>query len=303
MLTYTGQRNFFRDLAGLSSADTTQLTLADQLISSETKSVFNMRSWWFLQRTKTDTTVASQENYKLPVFYKKLINTKVTSGSTDYIPREAPSRAFFDELKSYGATTSTGPEWFYIYNGEILYFPKPSTSSLTITHQYEIQFKDQSRADYTTGTILSIANGATTVTGSGTSWTSAMAGRFIRITETDAAASGDNEWYEISTVTSSTVLELVKKYDGDTLSAASANYTIGQISPFPDGYHELPVYRALRIYFSTYKPDKTKSSLYREIADALLAQLITDQSHRSINMAIDDGDSVSSINPNLTITI
>lgn len=303
MLTYTQQRNLFRDLAGLSSNDTTQLTLADQLINSFTKQIFNAKSWWFLQRTKTDTTVASQNNYKLPVFYKKMINTKIRSGTTDYFPKEAPSRDYFDALTASNSAESTGPEWYYIYNGEVLYYPTPSTASLTITHRYEVQFKDLARADYTTGTIVSIANATTTVTGSGTTWTSAMAGRFIRITETDAAASGDHEWYEISSVTSNTILELVKKYNGTTLAAASATYAIGQISPFPDGYHELPVYKALQAYFATYKPDSTKYTLYKDLGNELMKQLVADQSNRTIGMVVDDGDDYEMLNPNLTISL
>ena len=61
---------------------------------------------------------------------------------------------------------------------------------------------------YTTGTCDATL-GSTTVAGTSTVWTSAMAGRFMQINETDP-------WYRISSVTSGTELELEDAYIGDT---------------------------------------------------------------------------------------
>jgi hypothetical protein len=67
--------------------------------------------------------------------------------------------------------------------------------------------------DYTTGTV-SVANGGTTVTGSGTTFTSTMVGYFIQF-------SGSNDWYKITAYTSATSITIETAYAGTTLSGAT----------------------------------------------------------------------------------
>lgn len=83
---------------------------------------------------------------------------------------------------------------------------------------YYIQDKGviETVATYETGT-LTVTNGSPTITGSGTTFTSAMVGRKIRI-------SGENAYYRIKTYTSPTVLVLETNYDGT--SDADATFTI-----------------------------------------------------------------------------
>ena len=80
---------------------------------------------------------------------------------------------------------------------------------------------------YNTGTC-SVNDGATTVTGLGTSWDSTMAGQYIYL---------DGYWYVIDSITSTTELELVDAYAGSNLSGyaytiATPNFnpTIGKLT-------------------------------------------------------------------------
>ena len=66
---------------------------------------------------------------------------------------------------------------------------------------------------YKTGTV-SVNQGATTVTGVGTTWTSAMAGRLMQF-------SGSEPWYRIASFTSVTELELEDAYIGSNVSAGT----------------------------------------------------------------------------------
>lgn len=75
---------------------------------------------------------------------------------------------------------------------------------------------------YTTGTIT-IANGGDEVVGSGTTFTSAMVGRFILLGE-----GGDYQWYEISAFTDTTHIDISTPYTGPSLSGDS--YTIATIN-------------------------------------------------------------------------
>lgn len=70
----------------------------------------------------------------------------------------------------------------------------------------------QTTGQYITGTVT-LTNGANTVTGSGTTFTSGMTGRRFK-------ASGRNEWYTFTYV-SSTSGTLDRNYEGDTISGAS----------------------------------------------------------------------------------
>jgi hypothetical protein len=73
-------------------------------------------------------------------------------------------------------------------------------------------------APYSTGTV-SVTNSSTTVTGSGTSWTSAMAGRHFRL-------GSAIPFYKISAVVSATEITLASAYGGDT--ATGQTYEIFQ---------------------------------------------------------------------------
>lgn len=72
----------------------------------------------------------------------------------------------------------------------------------------------QTIPDYTTGTV-SVAAGGTSITGSGTTFTSAMVGRFIQF-------EGANDWYEIATYSSATAITITTSYNGtSSLSAGT----------------------------------------------------------------------------------
>lgn len=79
-------------------------------------------------------------------------------------------------------------------------------------------------APFSTGTV-SATRGSTTVTGSGTGWTNALAGRHIRIR---------GVWHEIATVVSPTVLELGAAYGEDTVSGAGYNIIQRRLDLAPD---------------------------------------------------------------------
>lgn len=75
-------------------------------------------------------------------------------------------------------------------------------------------------ADYTTGYILSWANGGVAVVGDGTSWDASMVGAQI-------TGSGDSRSYIIASVTDTTHLTVAVPYEGTTISA-DTTYTISR---------------------------------------------------------------------------
>lgn len=298
MLSYTGRRNLFGKLTNDSSSE--NLSYGDTLMNEDEKRIMNKGAWPFLQRTTTVDTVASQQFYNLPFNYRKLIgNPTITVGSITYTPIEIPDRATWDRLNST-VDTSDIPQSFFIFNNQIGFYPIPSSSGSTITLPYEIQQKDLNVADYVTGSIVSIANGATTVTGTSTVWTDAFVGRFIKITGDDSTTTGDNEWYEIASVTSNTILELTKAYDGDSIATATQGYTVGQFSVLPDGYDRLPVYKATEIYYIE-NGDQSKADRFGRLYEGLFVDLTADRGSKTSNLVINDVDDDIIKNPNLFV--
>lgn len=265
MLTYTSQRN----LAGKLTSDSSvaNLETMDTLCNEFTREVVSLKPWPFRDRTRTFSTNTANVHY-LPADCGKVNTITVTIGSTTYTPKIIKDRMVWDRLNQSSDTSDT-PEAVFIFDNFFSFYPAPATATANAgTISYKKTQKDLSIADYTTGTITSIANGATTVTGSGTTWTAKMAGRWIRITDSNTANTGDGEWYEISSITSVTELELVTPYNGTSIAAGSAAYIIGQTSIIPEDFQMVPLHRAVEHYFTFIQPEPDRAgaakSLYAE---------------------------------------
>lgn len=232
------------------------LTLIGTLVNDSIRTICNLQGGKlrFLEATKNMSTVASQEGYQIPNGFRKLIDMYVYSGSgsstdTIYMPEMVFDPTKWKLIKAYRLGTQDVPYFTYVENQKYYIQPIPATSGNLITLRGRLAVRDLSIADYTTGTIVSIANGGTALVGSGTTWTADMVGRYIRITETTAANGGDGFWYEIGAFTDSTHLTLLKPYEGTSISAGSAAYTIGQTSVIPEAYDVAVVYRATALYW------------------------------------------------------
>jgi hypothetical protein len=140
-------------------------------------------------------------------------------------------------------------------------------------------------ANFTVASIIQ----SQTVTGSGTAWLTNYLNTtgsvlnlnlWIRLT----APLGDNNWYQISSITDNTHLTLVNPYQGETASGVS--YTIGQMPLLLEDFQDIPVYQALIIYFSTINKDTAKVAEF------------TNMRERGIKM-LDDYCGTKSLNVNL----
>lgn len=300
MLSYTGRRQSFQDLTNAS--DATTLALGDRLMNQSEKRILTARDWPFLEKLDTSlVTVASQAAYTLPQRVSKPKSIYVTVSSVRYVPQEITSREQWDR-QNVMAYTSDFPVYYYIFAGQVHLWPTPATSSNTIGLIYRNTPKDLTIADYTTGTISTTSG--STITGSGTTWTAGMVGQYLRITDGSAALQGDGYWYEIATRVSNTSVTLTRPYAGTALAAASATYTIGQMSLLPEGYEDLPVFDAVKQYFATVQPITEKFTLYDGMFKDLMKQMTNDQGDKSSSPVLDYGiGSPRFTNPNLTITL
>lgn len=300
--SYTERRNLFGDLCNNSVASV--LTLADKLISIEEKRILSSRNWPFLEKQFTTLTDSSEQFVVIPQYVDRVFSVTVTVGTYTYSPRECPSREMWDRLNMV-TVSSDIPTWWYVFDGKIGLFPKPSTSSNTITINGKRLVKDLTIADYTTGGVLTTVVDSATVTGTGTTWATSMAGRWLRITESDTTNKGDGFWYEILSVQSTTSLTLVRPYKGTAITAGDAAYSISQFSLVPEQYQDLPIYGALRTYFTSVEPEQTKAQLYGGMYDAMYKSMVESYANRNESCVVDDGTGYDyqQENPNLFITL
>lgn len=302
MLSYSERRTLFGDLSNNSAIPT--LALADKLISIEEKRILSSYAWSFLEKQFTVLTDSANQFVPIPQYIDRVSSIYVTVGTYRYSPRECPSREAWDRL-NMTSVASDIPTWWFVYDGKIGLYPKPSTSSNVITINSKQSAKDLTVADYTAGSIVTMVNGLPTVIGTGTTFTASMVGRWLRITETNAANGGDGFWYQILGYTSATEITLVRNYAGTAITAGTAAYTISQCSLMPEQYQDLPIYGALRTYFISVAPDAGKAQLYGGMYKEMLKTMMSDYSVKNISCVLDDGTGYDyqQENPNLFITL
>lgn len=297
MLTYSDARDLFGEL--VNNKDTSTLAFGDTMINRGIRNMIGNFQWPFLETSADITTVASQQFYDLPNNYRKLINTYITIGDVRYAPTEITSRQDWEFVNATDSVDSDIPEYYYIYDGQIAFWPTPSSNGNTITINYIKKFRNISEADYSTGNVTDVTNGSKTVTGNSTSWdTNVKPGESINIAYPD----GDGEWYEIDTVDSATQLTLTRNYQGASISGGSASYTIGDIMLIPEDYQEAPVLYAAYMYW--LKGDSGRASAFREEYELMKQQMKYDYGNKTTDPTVEDGLSNISDeyqNPNLFI--
>lgn len=267
--TYTKFRNDIAKQCNVNTSDTTAMTTIDGYLNDSIRTICNLQGGKlrFLEATKDMVTVANQEGYQIPNKFRKLIDMYIYSDdgssttSTIYSPEMVFDPTKWKLIKQYRLGTQDVPYFTYVENTKFYVQPIPATSGNKMTLRGRLQTRDLTIADYTTGTIVSVASQGTAVVGSGTTWTQDMVGRYIQITETTAANGGDGFWYEISAVGSTTTLTLTKPYEGVAISAGSATYTIGQCSVIPEAYDVGVVQRSSALYWDNQN-DLKRSKVY-----------------------------------------
>lgn len=282
----------------------TALSLFDELLNDTTRGITTAEAWPWMQEQGTTTTVASTQYYSLPNDCEKLLNVTITVGTYLWQPIEVTSREQWDAINQITTFTSNYPQYYFVTDNTVGIYPIPSTSSYTITLNYQLRVADLSVADYTTGTVDVITNGATTVTGSGTTWTTPMAGRWIKITPGNTAtSSGDGMWYKIASVASATSLTLSRAYQGTSLTTgASAAYTIGQMSLLPEAHQQLPLWGALELYFTSVQPEPDRATMYKRMYAEGLKKLSEDEGAPSVSPVLST-QRAPFVNPNIFLTM
>jgi hypothetical protein len=168
-----------------------------------------------------------------------------------------------DEWKYLRSGSQQGRPTHYHYKprfgvgaGVVQIYPASSSASYQIEMVYEATDKDLSQTAYTAGTI-SLTLGSANVVGAGTTFTSAMIGRYL----IPLGSTADRLPYRITDWTDATHIAVENDYAGATIAGSA--YKIVEIPNLPDDMQIIPCYFALEQHWSA----KGNGSKQKEFKD------------------------------------
>ena len=253
----------------------------------------------------TSITTLGVQNYSIPADVSKIKNNTISVGQLKYQPTPIESIQDWD-MVNFLPYTSDIPNYFFIYNGTLRIFPIPSTTGNIITFNYKGRIADMSYADYTTGTIANASGmtvGSTAITGTGTSWTVYPQNVDILSQNlyfrADVSTGGDGIWYPILKFTSATTLVLALPVISAPSVTVATTYTIGQMPLVQEDFHDMLVFGALKIYYSSIVSDTEKFKEYSALEKERFDLLEDYAGTKQVN--VDLGSSPQAVNPNLFI--
>jgi hypothetical protein len=245
---FQSYQDLYTECQSLSSDDNSStLTLFKKWLNKGiSKAYAQLNAEWFYESVLY-TTVDGDFSYPLPYNCQKIHSIKVVdSNDYPYVATEFPgSETEWDTLMD-GSTEGEYPQYFFVKRNTFEIYPISATSALDMTVKYKVRKKELSADDYVTSSIKTATFGSTAIVGNAPTWTSAMVGRYLKIT-------GDGDWYEISDIPTATTMTLAREYAGEAIVAGTTAYTIGEMSLLPEDSQDLPLQFAMWMYYRTKK--------------------------------------------------
>lgn len=257
MIIWDDAQTMVQDWSGdKSAAMLTKLKVFMNLGYKEILHIFTGEETEDVRTTPTQTGIRA---IKLAPNYIRMHSMTSTVGSQIRPIIEEESQEKWNE-RLFLNRNSNRPEVYFLRprfgvgGTELLLDPIPSNNTTTITINYGAKGRDLAVDKYTTGTVVA-TNASVTVTGSGTTFTSAMVGRYFKVDD----ATGDGNWYRITGFISPTSITLENKYDGGTTSGK--NFIIAEAFGLPEDLQMAPLYYAMWHYYLGNRQDKDEKRL------------------------------------------
>lgn len=254
-MTYSSLLNaFLRDTGNPASTDA-QLTNHFNLYANERYQLVLAQLGNYQNiKTQTASSVVAQQFYHNPPGFVQIESVTVTIGSIKYILKPVDSSLDWDILNAVTFTGSAIPMYFFQRRDDFGIWPTPQ-GVYTITINYVYRDRNLTNADYVIGTVTA-TNNSTTLTGSGTTFTAGMVGRWFTSTT-------DGYWYRITSYTSATVLTLEEAFQGTT--GAGLAYTIGESPELPEDAHPLLSQGAVADWYAGPRGDIQKATWWNNV--------------------------------------
>lgn len=257
-LTYTDLlAQHLRNIGKQGSTDATLIADFQNSLAQRYQMVFANLQGYVTQVPKTASTVASQQYYHYPVGVSKIDDVMVTVGSVNYPLSVINSQHAWDVLNSIQIQPSSIPQFIFPRRDDFGIWPIPQ-DTYSITFYYYIRDRSLLVEDYTTGTVVA-TSGSTTITGTLTTFTPGMVGRWFTITDTTNPDYG--YWYRISGYNSDVSISLENSWQGETISSA-VSYRIGQCPEFPEEGHIMLVDGTTADFYAGLRADVEKATWF-----------------------------------------
>lgn len=240
----------FRNIGkALQYSDTTLLADFKYSLGNRYQMVLGTLSSYINQQGYTASTVAAQQYYYYPVGLQSVDTASITIGSVQYPVTVIYDQEHWNWLNALTIQSTTFPRFIFPRKSDFGIWPIPQAV-------YTINFYGFQRDrnllvdDYTTGTVT-VTAGSAIVTGSGTTFTAAMVGRWFEVTDTTLV--GQGYAYKVLTYTSATVITLETYWAGST--GAGATYRVGEVPEVPVEAQALLPYGTASDYYSGMRND------------------------------------------------
>lgn len=264
MLTWTQMQKQAADNCGI-YVDSPEMAKVKRDINTGVKRFQNAaRRYWTRSEKKTNL-VANQIYYQFPSDMLRVTSVRVLR-SGRYVPiKKISSEDEWNALIS-GAPMSQAPTAFFIKGAdEIGIYPTPSSNvndGLIVGFEprmVDMMIEDVTpKVDVTENSIIITAH-------SGSTFDKKLANN-CWFTTTDGA---DGNWYKVTKWIDSTHLWIDNVFQGADATDVAA--LIGQCPPFPEEYHDAPVYFACHQFFLMRK-DLESASMYKQLFDAAFTE-------------------------------
>lgn len=271
MLTFTQRKEQAAKLCGINYQEPemaiiiSNLNSADKLFENAAR-----RSW--TRKEKIANITANKQYYQIASDMHRVssVRCKTSTGGEVIVPlTEVQSEYEWNKLNAFPFTTSYPTHYFIRGNDEIGIYPCPSenvTGGLIVS--YEPRIRDMGIDDFTF--TADVEQNSVTISNPDAE---GLPGGFKPyMTENFWIKSNDAEdgnWYKVQSVTDTTHMKIDNNYLGPTGTGVS--FTMGQVPPYPEEYHEAAIYYAAFKFFAMRK-DTDSSAMYRTLFEDALDQ-------------------------------
>jgi hypothetical protein len=252
----------------------------------------------------TSISTVGVQAYQIPANISKIKDNTISVGQLKFVCQEVMTRSEWDRI-NFLPYASDIPAYYFIYDSKLNIFPIPATTGNILTFNYKTRVADLTYADATGGHLdtAGMVAGSTAVTGTGTAWITTdtfPSGTDITFQNLCLRADppfGDGIWYPIRQFISGTSLTLVNPVVNAPNITNQTTYTIGQIPILSEDFHDMLVFGALKIYFTSIVNDPNKFKEYDNLYAERLIALKDYAGTKAVN--VDLGEEPNNINPNL----
>lgn len=256
--------------------------------------MFNAKFGRYYSRKQQFTNVVDgQSIYQTPIDSIRILGmtVKTATGVNSYSPpiKEIRSEYEWRLIKTTPNYASSWITYYYVLgNDEIEVWPVPSSDITNgIRFYYQPQDHDLSVDDIISSSLspvqtVTVTNGETLVTSTGSTFTSQLVGLWIQLTGVT-----DLSWYEIVDVPTSSTLTLKSAFVGN--SGSSFSFRIGQLSILPQEYSDSIVNYALYLFFSG-KGNEARATLHKQLFDSAVEDAVQAYSSSTEGNVISDSE-------------